>query len=416
MADLQGVMEGSAQWLFDHQDPTTGGWADQVGRPPSILNSAEVMIALLDGKAAPAGDARIQRAAQFLLGDRATEGQDRGAWYREVAGDPKGPRKIADMVRTSFAVEALVKAGRSVESDEVRSAVEWLFAIRNKDNGWAYSRGSASALMPTVFALMGLLEARRVDGRRSEEAITRSLDYLVRTYRKNDGSFGEASPLQAVHTIYAGLVIQAARKARLSVYSREEKTAIDWLLAHPDEARKLVEEEVTIDPANKGGNYGFLFVTDSLLIELLSNSAYSEHRRSTLAQDAMLGLKDRLDSSGGFYGYRVFSWSTAKVLSALSVASADYREFPTRRPEYTGRKAGNWVLGFAVLLSGFGVYLKVQSKFDVQVMVLFVFLMLAALLAYGKIGEKSFKELVKVDLGLLGGGKSAREPDKSDDD
>jgi len=98
------------------------------------------------------------------------------------------------------------------------------------------------------------------------------------------------------------------------------------------------------------------------------------------------------------------------------VASADYREFPTRRPEYTGRKAGNWVLGFAVLLSGFGVYLEVQSKFDVQVMVLFVFLMLAALLAYGKIGEKSFKELVKVDLGLLGGGKSAREPDKSDDD
>jgi hypothetical protein len=405
MAGLQRVMEQSADWLFEHQDPETGGWADQLGRPASVLNTAEAMIALLDAKAAPPGDTRIQRGVQYLVGHRATGGRERGAWVRDVPGAGGGTARIPDLVRTSFAVEALLKAGVAVSESEVREAADWLMSVRNADNGWGYSRGSPSGIMPTAFAVTALLEAHKA-GMQLEQGITPSLKFLI-GHRNIDGSFGDATPLQAVHTIEVVLVLQSARVARLSVYSREERTAIEWLLEHPDEARKLIEEDVTIDPVHKRGNYGFLFVTDSLLIRVLSNSDQREHRDSQLARDAMLGIRDRLDRSGGSFGYRVFSWSTAKVLSGLNAMSAHVDEFPKRQPEYAGLKVGNLVLAFAVLLSGFAAYLAAKAKFDLTLAVLFIFLMLAALLAYGRIGEKTFKELVKVNLGLLGkkGGK-----------
>jgi hypothetical protein len=219
--------------------------------------------------------------------------------------------------------------------------------------------------------------------------------------RTPSGSFGAPGPLEAVHTIYVVLVLQASRRLDLSPYLAAEKAAIEWLLAHPDEATKLVEERMTIDPGSGRFNYGLLFMTDSLLIRALAGSAHAEHRNSELARAAMISLRDRMDPEGGFYGSRVFSWSTAKALSALSAALSQFQEFPRRRPEYTGARIGHFVLGFAALLSLVVVYLTVNQGFHLLQAVILMFLMLSSLVAYGAIGERTFKELVKADLRLL---------------
>ena len=56
-------------------------------------------------------------------------------------------------------------------------------------------------------------------------------------------------------------------------------------------------------------------------------------------------------------------------------------------------KLGNFLLGFAVLISFFVVMLTLKGQFGLLHAMIFVFLMLASLLGYGRIGEKTFKEM-----------------------
>lgn len=402
MAEIKEVMNKSANWLLEKQDKHTGGWADRAGGLASILNTAEAIIAILDGGVTVAGDKRIQQGVQFLLQCQCTKGPDRGTWPRVHSVEHGKPIQIPDMVRTSFAIQALIKAGTGVKEKPVVDAVEWLLTIRNKDNGWGYRQGNPSVLMPTCFALMALIEAYKAGLNKHKQHITDRLKFLVDKYSNTRGSFRDPGPFEAVHTIYATLVLQAARSCELSLYTDKENVAIGWLLEHPDKARQLVEERVTIDAKGRL-DYDFLFMTDSLLIRVLMGSLREEHQNSTLARDTMISLREKKDEGGGFYGSRVFSWSTAKVLSALSIASSQFREFPKRPPEYTGVKVGNFVLIFAILLLASVVYLTIKNSFQLQQAAVFIFLMLASLLAYGKIGEKTFKELVKGVTNLWGG-------------
>ncbi len=394
------VISRSGDWLLNIQDKASGGWKDILGKTPSTLNTAEAIIALLDGAHVVPGDVRVQKGVKFLLDHQSTEGSDKGSWPKEVWTD-HGAYRIADMVRTSFAIQALIKAGQGVNTGPVESAVNWLLSIKNEDSGWGYCKGSPSYLMPTCFAMMALLAACRAGMNQCEDPITSGLQLLVQRYSTPEGCFDVPGPLRAVHTIYTVLVLQEARRAALSVFTQKETEAIRWLLRNPDDATKMVEEIITIDPATERGNYGFTFMTDSLLIRVLIGSKEKEHRESGLARDAMLSLKDKMDVDGGFYGYRVFSWSTAKVISALCVAKSEYKDFPRRRPEYPGRKSGNFIFAFAVLLSGFVVYLTMKGGFSWLQALFLAFLMLASLLAYGKIGEKSFTELATLLLGLI---------------
>ena len=76
----------------------------------------------------------------------------------------------------------------------------------------------------------------------------------------------------------------------------------------------------------------------------------------------------------------------------------EYPDLPARIPESrsesTGWKIGPVIIGFATLLSGFGFYLMINEKFDLLAFSFFVVMMLVALLAYGAIKEKTFKELL----------------------
>lgn len=407
MTQITKIINAAGEWLLKQQDTESGGWADRPGGHVNSLNTAEAMIALIDGGECIAG-VPIQQAIQFLLKHQTKEGQDQGSWPREVVAEQGNTVYLADMVRTSFAIQALLKAGVGIDQRPVQEAIKWLLAIRDQHTkGWGYTRVKSSELMPTCFALIALLEAHKASRGVYQEQIRESMKYLVDTYYHDGGdevrgTFGDSGELQGVHTIYAALVLQVARINDFIVYLKQEKQAIEWLQLHPDQAIRLREEWVAIDDSKAtGGNaggYGFMFMTDTLLIKLLMGSDNVSDRGSRLALDAMHSLKDKLDqNTGAFYGSRLFSWSTAKSMDALSFlqknAASEYPDFPQRPPEYNGLKIGPVILGLSVLLSGFGFYLMVNDKFSLLAFSFFAIMMLSALLAYGAIGEKTFKEL-----------------------
>ncbi|HXQ24478.1 MAG TPA: prenyltransferase/squalene oxidase repeat-containing protein [Candidatus Acidoferrales bacterium] len=401
MPELSEAVERAASWLLTNRDPTTGGWATQQGARANTLNTAEALCALFDAKIQP-GDMRVRDAVAFLLKHQCKAGADQGSWPREIVLEDGSQALIPDIVRTCFVVEALIKSGIGPTDEPVAAALEWIQGMRNADGSWPYRRAAPSALMPTCFALLALVEAYRAGDQSLKSVIEAGLDRLVARFRQSSRAFGQPGPLEAVHTIYATLVFQAARRADLSRFNRQEVEAISWLRQHPNQATRLVEERMEIDP-NGPGDYGFLFMTDALLIRVLAGAATQEPRNSELVRGALMGLAGKTDESGGFYGYRVFSWSTAKAISALCVAGAEYQDFPKQSPEYTGLTVGPFILAFALLLAVFVTYLSSVERFSFSTALSFMFLMLAALFGYGKLGEKTFAELVQRILGAWRG-------------
>ena len=387
----------ATEWLLKNQS-RGGGWAERSGKEVSTLNSAEVIIAVLEGGCVVPGDKRIQDGVKFLKAHQCQEGPETGAWMREFHDSQGQSCKIPDLVRTSFALIALIKAGVGVEDEQVKNGVRWLLSLRKEEDGytaWGFRRGTSLDLMPSVISLLALMEAYRAGLTECREPIEMGMKYLLERCRNNSGSFGAPGHLEAVHTIYAAMALQTAGQCKdLRCYSRrDEEGAIEWLLNHPNEARKLVEENILIVPKDEQGNYGFLFMTDALLIKVLMNS---EFRTSKLAREALMSLREKRVDEGGFYGYRVFSWSTAKAISALSVAVPHFQEFPERQPEYVGIKSGHFILSFHVILAGMLVYLTKIGELTFGHIVIFMALMIGTLLAYGKIGEITFKELFKI--------------------
>ncbi len=116
--------------------------------------------------------------------------------------------------------------------------------------------------MPTCLALLALLETCKGGMDTCRAAIEEGIELLVTEHQNPDGSFGTADNLVAPHTIYGAMVLQEARLQHLRCYPENEREAIDWLLLHPDDAKRLVEEDLPIGE----GAYGFLFMTDSLLL------------------------------------------------------------------------------------------------------------------------------------------------------
>jgi len=299
--EIRKAMESSARWLLDQQDPS-GGWGEQPGKKPNTLNTAEVIIAILDvdGDVAQPGSAPIQHGVDFLLKHQLSGAMDSGAWPRGVPLDDGTLVKTPDIIRTSLAIQALIKAGRGVTETSIRNAVDWLLRIRRIDKGWSHRGDATTTIMPTCFALMALVEACKAGSSACKEAIQEGLEFLATEYQRNDGSFGEPGPLTAAHTIYATLVLQKARRYGLPSYSQQERRAIDWLLVNPDEAKKLVEERVLLDATNSRENYSYLYMTGSLLIRVLNGCDDSEDWRALCPGTRSLALKTTWTPRGAF--------------------------------------------------------------------------------------------------------------------
>lgn len=424
MTRITEIINHAGHWLEQQQDKESRGWGERRGGHVNVLNTAEAMIALIDSGVCHAGTGSIRGAADFLLKHQIMDGLDAGSWPRELTTDDGKTIDIPDLVRTAYAIQALIKAGKGIDEHPMRMALVWLLGRRNESTkGWSYARGKPDALMPTCFALNALLDAYDAYPGAYQTQIQESLQHLVETYYHDGGdevrgSFGAPGPLQGIHTIHAALVLQIARANNLSRYPEQEKQAIEWLLRNPDKAIRLREEWVEIDQTQvtdgQTGGYGFMVMADTLLMKLLLGSESIDDKKSALAHEAMHSLKDKIDeSTGAFYGPRLFSWATAKALSALAVmqkhAGAEYPDLPARTPESRsesgGLRAGPVIIGFVTLLSGLGFYLMLNDKFGLLEFSFFVVMMLAALLAYGAIGEKTFSELFGSVGGLLKKGK-----------
>ena len=405
--ELQAVIERSSRWLLAHQDAKTGGWSDLPGKPPSTLNTAEVLLALVDGgvSVVAVGAQPILRAVAFLLEHQVKEGVDQGAWTRTSGGV-----STPDLIRTSFAVQALIRTGKGIDDPCIWNAVQWILDVGNPDHGWGPRRQSATSLMPTCFALLTLVETCRGGMESCRQPIERGVELLVNTFQNPDGSFGAEDEVVAPHTIYGAMVLQEARRQHLSRFPDRERDALDWLLANPDKAKRLVEEDVPIGE----GAYGFLYMTDSLLLRVLASSLDKRHRASSLAEEALQSVKDKMQPDGGFFGYRTFSWSTAKVVSGLQAAHHQYPRFPTRKPEYAGLRVGHFLLGFAILLGIGMVFLSARGQFGVLQTFFFTFVLLVLLVAYGKIGQETFKGLTERLLDKLSWGRSSDSGTRTD--
>jgi hypothetical protein len=295
----------------------------------------------------------------------------------------------------------LIKSGVGLDDDSVKKGINWLLSVRSDtDRAWGSRKGIDSAVLPTCFALMALTEAYKAGMEECKQTIDESLKFLIEKCHHSEGYFGDPGPLEGIQTIYAVLALQAARACQLNPYIDKEKEAIRWLLENPDKARKMVEWYVEIDSYYLDANYNYLFLTDSLLIRALSGSQVKEHRRSELARDTMADMKDKMDPCGGFYGYRIFSWATAKAIFSMSKAKNEYGEFPVRRPEYSGTKIGHILMGFIFVLLISVVVLTLKDMFNLLQAGTFFILMIASLFAYDKIGERTFKELSQMTFSL----------------
>lgn len=158
-------------WLLSGQD-SQGGWGAHLGDEASTLNTPEVIIALLDGGVSP-GNEPIKSGIKFLTKHQITEEPDLGAWPREFDG---AAHKVPDIVRTSFALPAFIKAGEGIDKESVQNGVNWVIQAKKENEngeykGWAYRREGAIDLMPTCFALLAMLQAYGAGGEEYKKSL-----------------------------------------------------------------------------------------------------------------------------------------------------------------------------------------------------------------------------------------------------
>ena len=390
---LRDSVQGSAAWLLKQQDGKTGGWGEQPGKPPNVLNTAEAMISLLTVDAVEPGAQGIQRAVNFLLRHQSSGPDMPGAWFREIRGDEGEIIKAPDVLRTALSIQALIKAGKGVEDEAVGNGIDWLLKCAHEDAGWSFSSPTTTEILPTCAVLAALMDACSAGAERCDAVINSGLHLLADKLANGDGSFGQGE-LRAVHTMHVVLTIQKARKYQRDIRAGLEDTALKWLLANPDQAVKEVEERILLSPVDERLNYQFLHLADSMLITALSGSEHESHRANDLYLEALRKVGDRRDPLGGFFGPRVFSWSTARTASALWSAQDRREEIPVRPPQYTGAKVGRIILILALVLIAVLVFLSLSDAFGVVQALFLGFLLLACMVAYGAIGEKTFKEIV----------------------
>ncbi len=135
---------------------------------------------------------------------------------------------------TSFAVFALLAAGRRQTDVTVRAAAAWLAREQNADGGFSFAaRGQASDIDDTAAAVQALADVQGAGG----PGIARALAFLARA-QNGDGGFplepGEASDGQS--TAWAIQALLAARRDPAKLRAGGGRTPLQYLggLIAPD--------------------------------------------------------------------------------------------------------------------------------------------------------------------------------------
>jgi hypothetical protein len=399
--DLPSLEKKLIQHLLATQDES-GGWGEHPGATLSAFNTAEVVLAL--SAAAPVDGAQVQqsiaRAKRYMLAARdrvSLPVPDTGAWHRTVKVVNQ-ERRVPDIIRTSICIGAFVNTGEPSKDGPLAAAVEWLLGRQNKtdaDSGWGYQRGDPGSVFPTCFALLALMAASRSTAQDPwKDPIEKGLQTLTDKFLHADGSFGTGL-LTAAHTIYACIVLQAARAGSYRIVASAENDAIQWLLKNQDDALSPVEEKITIDP-DEAADYSFMFTMEPLLLRALGNAQDGGSRDTKLWVDVQRSMRAAFDDdTGGFYGRRVFSWSTANGLYAVRCSEPHLKNIPPRPAESPSSIKVGTIIVILVALFGAGVvYLAHEGHFTTLVASVLIVFMLAVLLAFGQIREATFKDLL----------------------
>lgn len=384
------AVKKSAKWLLAHQD-RSGGWAQHTGRRPNVLNTAEVLITLITVGAIEAGDKRVRQAVKFLLDHQHVHGY----WCREVATEGGAILTGPDVLRTALVIQALRKTGVGSDEPATERAVDWLVRAQGGDGGWAYSpQNESSVVLATCASLEALIGADAVD---CGSCVDRGQEYLART-QNEDGSFGQDSLLQGPATVGAVTTFQRLRNAGRSTPYQVEEDAIEWILTHKDAVMRPIEQEITLDPQEPRLTYSFLHFPATGVIAALVGAKGEDYTSKQLFIQALRAIGDRVDrNSGGIFGDRVLSWSTARGGLALWHAAPHCSEIPLRSPEPStvrGLAIPQWTLiGIGLVLVSVVVALSLAGVFGGLQAGVIVMILLALLLGLNFVSADQFERL-----------------------
>ncbi|MGG6297858.1 hypothetical protein ACQ4M4_25985 [Leptolyngbya sp. AN02str] len=419
---LQECIENSSHWLEEIQNKDDGGWGQYKGADSNCLNTSEAIIALLETGMKDPGDQAIQLGAKYLIehqlsANNCADREHYGAWARNVLlQDSDRVLHISDAVRTSLAVLALKLAGVSLHNPAIIQGIEWLIHTQNIDGGWGYTRNHESHLFPTCITLKTLLKICPLDNT-SDYSLCRNsnlekviLDAFkhIRTYRNNDGSFGKEPGLLVPHTLHVIDLINMADKQDSFIpkmYFKDIKPAIDWIEDNKKYVLQWTTEIVSIGESRHSTyNYTFSHINPSLylrfvlpiVLEKVGSKFNSENALARYALEATLdNIDDPSSNSQGFCAKRPVSWATSHTITGLSKAKSTYINFPERELPSTKLTERHYLLLFLIFIIILSTILSLLDKLSGLQSTLFLLAILALLLIYGYISERSFIGLIQ---------------------
>lgn len=418
---LQECIENSCHWLESIQNKVDGGWGQYKGANSNCLNTAEAIIALLETDMKDPGDQTIQLGIKYLrkhqsLPSNCADTEHHGSWTRNVSEDSDKVLHIPDTVRTALSVLALKLAGVSLNDQSIIQGVEWLINTQNPDGGWGYTRNHKSQLFPTCITLKTILKICPSDNVGThalcqstslEKAIIDAFRH-IRLYRNKDGSFGNEPELLVPHTLYAIDVINTAEKQDNLIpksFFKDMNPAINWIENNKKYILRWATETVTIGASSHSPyNYTFSHVNPSLylrfvfpiILEKVGSKFNSENALARYALEANFENIDEPSSSAqGFCAKRPVSWATSHTIVGLSKAKATYKYFPERELPSAKLNERHYLLIFLIFITILSTILSLLERLNSLQLTLFLLVILALLLIYGFISEKSFIGLVQ---------------------
>jgi len=404
-SSLTDDMATATRWLASIQDEASGGWGEYQGALPNALNTAEALLALLDGDQYTAGDTAIQRGAAYLAEaqlrkEKGALPRDDGAWCRLALDDTKTERHLPDTVHSVFALLALNCTGKPTTDPTIQKGLDWLVRIHNKDGGWGHAAGKESRLLPTCQVLDVLLRLYQADDSelrtRLHPLLEQGLRHL-RSYCNDEGSFGRQPGLEVAHSLYVIRTLRLAQSQGFGVEGDNLERAVRWIRAQGGTVMQWVNEKVEIS-ADDIGAYTFTHITPALFLYALGPRLSAD---DPIAIEGLKVMHDSMDPvSGGFSGKRPVSWATAKALLGLGAVATIFDAFPSREIETGEFQARNLVLPLLLVVILATTAVSLAGKISVEFSGVMMLIIFAGLLGYGLISEGTFAKLARLSLRL----------------